>query len=71
MFTKRTINWCNEFVMKLDLCPWAKASLQTKGAMRFFLVPPYLPPHITTQSQSNTHLRMQLEEQEEYRNRRM
>jgi len=67
--TKRTINWCNEFVIKLDLCPWAKASLQTKGALRFFLVPPYLPPRVTTQS--NTHLQMQLEEQEENRNRRI
>jgi hypothetical protein len=26
-------------VLALDLCPWAKASLQTKDAMRFFLVP--------------------------------
>jgi len=33
-------NWCEDFVLALDLCPWAKASLQTRGAMRFFLVPP-------------------------------
>jgi len=33
-------NWCEGFVLALDLCPWAKASLQTSGAMRFFLVPP-------------------------------
>ena len=33
-------NWCEKFVLELDLCPWAKASIQTPGAMRFFLVPP-------------------------------
>uniref|UniRef100_A0A7S4AEW9 Uncharacterized protein n=1 Tax=Pseudo-nitzschia australis TaxID=44445 RepID=A0A7S4AEW9_9STRA len=43
-------NWCENFVVELDLCPWAKASVQTKGAMRFFLVPPppTLPPSIVT-----------------------
>ena len=35
-------NWCEGFVLSLDLCPWARASVQTPGAMRFFLVPP--PP---------------------------
>ncbi len=34
-------NWCEKFVLELDLCPWARASLQTQGAMRFFLVPPF------------------------------
>ena len=38
--TTLVTNWCEDFVLALDLCPWAKASLQTRGAMRFFLVPP-------------------------------
>jgi hypothetical protein len=33
-------------VLALDLCPWAKASLQTRGGMRFFLVPPSLKASI-------------------------
>eukprot|EP00536_Pseudo-nitzschia_multiseries_P013391 jgi/Psemu1/290834/fgenesh1_pg.570_\ len=44
---KITRNWCERFVVELDLCPWAKASAQTPGAMRFFVVPPMpmpLPP---------------------------
>ncbi len=41
--TKLVTNWCKNFVLELDLCPWAKASLQTSGAMRFFLVPPLKP----------------------------
>lgn len=39
--TSAVRNWCDAFVLALDLCPWARASLQTEGAMRFFLVPPF------------------------------
>lgn len=38
--TKLVANWCEGFVSALDLCPWARSSLRTPGAMRFFLVPP-------------------------------
>ena len=35
---RRTMNWCKDFVVKLDLCPWAKSSIQTKDAIQFFVV---------------------------------
>jgi hypothetical protein len=66
--TKKTMNWCNEFVMKLDLCPFAKASLQTKGAMSLFLVPPMIIQPPTTSSVVST---TQIQLEEEYRNRRI
>jgi hypothetical protein len=66
--TKKTMNWCNEFVMKLDLCPFAKASLQTKGAMRLFLVPPMIAQPPPTSSVVST---TQIQLEEEYRNRRI
>jgi hypothetical protein len=34
-----TWNWCREFVLKLQLCPWAKASLETKNALHIFVAP--------------------------------
>jgi len=54
-------NWCKNFVLELDLCPWAKASLQTSGAMRFFLVP---SPH--TIDDLNNSVEMAREEQERW-----
>ena len=62
-------NWCEDFVLALDLCPWAKASLQTRGAMRFFLVPPSLQA-----SKAGTASEMTLEERydlEEFETQRM
>jgi hypothetical protein len=35
-----TWNWCDHWVRQLDLCPWAKTSLETSGAIQFFVVPP-------------------------------
>jgi hypothetical protein len=32
-----TWRWCADFVVPLDLCPWAAASVNTKGALRIFL----------------------------------
>jgi len=32
-----TWNWCRHFVWKLQLCPWTKHSLSTKGALQIFL----------------------------------
>ncbi len=36
--TEQTLRWCSEFVQKLDLCPWAKLSLQSKNAIRIKIV---------------------------------
>jgi hypothetical protein len=33
-----TYNWSSNFVQKLELCPWAKTSLETPNAMHFFVV---------------------------------
>jgi hypothetical protein len=33
-----TWNWCRHFVQELELCPWAKSSLETKNAIQFFIV---------------------------------
>jgi hypothetical protein len=70
VITRKTMNWCNEFVMKLDLCPFAKASLQTKGAMRFFLVPP-IPMVVQPPTTSSVVSTTQIQLEEEYRNRRI
>jgi hypothetical protein len=35
----RTWNWSRRFVLKLNLCPWAKGSLETQNAMQVFVVP--------------------------------
>jgi hypothetical protein len=35
---QRTWNWCRHFVLKLNLCPWARASLETEKAMQVFVV---------------------------------
>ncbi|KAG7360018.1 DUF1415 domain containing protein [Nitzschia inconspicua] len=35
---KSTYNWSRNFVGKLELCPWAKTSLETPGAIQFFVV---------------------------------
>jgi len=35
----RTWNWAKHFVLKLGLCPWAKASLDTPNSMQVFVVP--------------------------------
>lgn len=32
-----TWRWCSDFVVPLDLCPWAAASVNTKGALRLYL----------------------------------
>lgn len=32
--TDRTFQWCSDFVETLNLCPWAKVSLQTNNAIR-------------------------------------
>lgn len=34
----QTWNWCRNFVLKLQLCPWAKASLETSMATQIFVV---------------------------------
>lgn len=34
-----TLRWCNNFVSNLGLCPWAKASLATRNAIRIKVVP--------------------------------
>jgi len=59
--TTLVTNWCENFVVELDLCPWAKTSLQTRGAMRFFLVP---SPH--TIDDPNNSMEMVQEEQERW-----
>ena len=33
-----TIRWCREFVQRLDLCPWAKMSLQSQNAIRIKII---------------------------------
>jgi hypothetical protein len=33
-----TWNWCRHFVLPLQLCPWAKASLETSRAIQVFVV---------------------------------
>lgn len=35
----RTWNWSKDFVLRLNLCPWAKGSLETPSAMQIFVVP--------------------------------
>eukprot|EP00980_Cylindrotheca_fusiformis_P011145 scaffold2557_cov121-Cylindrotheca_fusiformis.AAC.28 len=37
---RRTWNWSRRFVSKLNLCPWAKGSLETQTAMQVFVAPP-------------------------------
>jgi hypothetical protein len=32
------LNWCQNFVQTLELCPWAKASLETAGSIQFFVL---------------------------------
>ena len=32
-----TWRWCADFVAPLDLCPWAAASVNTQGALQFYL----------------------------------
>ena len=35
---EHTWNWCQYFVRKLELCPWAPTSIDTPGAIQFFVV---------------------------------
>lgn len=35
---RRTWNWCRHFVVPHDLCPWAAASVRTRGAVSLYLV---------------------------------
>ena len=37
--TNNTIRWCQDFVAKLNLCPWAKSSISTPDAIRIKIVP--------------------------------
>lgn len=39
---QRTWGWCYHFVLGLQLCPWARASLETKEAIQIFLAPSFL-----------------------------
>jgi hypothetical protein len=34
-----TWRWCRDFVVPLQLCPWAAASVNTPGAIQFYVVP--------------------------------
>ena len=34
---EQTLRWCANFVVPLDLCPWAAASISTEGALRVYL----------------------------------
>ena len=34
----QTWRWCQDFVVPLDLCPWAAASVASPGAMQFYMV---------------------------------
>jgi hypothetical protein len=36
--TDSTIRWCSDFVQELNLCPWAKISLQSKNAIRIKII---------------------------------
>lgn len=33
----QTWRWCEDFVVPLELCPWAAASVNTQGALRIYL----------------------------------
>lgn len=37
-YSIETMRWCQNFVVPFNLCPWAKASLQTPGAIRLYSV---------------------------------
>ncbi|GAX11587.1 hypothetical protein FisN_1Lh050 [Fistulifera solaris] len=36
---QETWNWCRHFVVKHNLCPWAKLSTDTKHAIHFYVLP--------------------------------
>jgi hypothetical protein len=36
---QETWNWCRHFVVKYNLCPWAKQSTDTKHAIHFYVLP--------------------------------
>jgi len=36
---EKTIRWCSDFVQTLNLCPWAKKSLQSNNAIRIKIMP--------------------------------
>jgi hypothetical protein len=33
-----TWNWCHQFVVRYQLCPWAKSSVETSQALQIFVV---------------------------------
>jgi hypothetical protein len=49
---QHTWNWCKDFVVQLDLCPWAKASVETRDAIQIYIVPP-IPPSSSSSSSSS------------------
>lgn len=36
--TSLTFNWCSDFVQRLNLCPWAKLSLQSKNSIKIHIL---------------------------------
>ncbi|CAB9511761.1 expressed unknown protein [Seminavis robusta] len=44
---QETLHWCRDFVVPLNLCPWAASSVTTPRAMQFYIVP-------TTHSSTST-----------------
>ena len=43
---QQTWAWCRNFVVPLQLCPWARASVETPTALQIFLVDPNYPPSL-------------------------
>lgn len=43
MVVQSTYAWCHDFVLQLQLCPWAKASIETPSALQIFVIDPKDP----------------------------
>jgi uncharacterized protein len=37
---EETWRWCRDFVVPLNLCPWASASVSTESALQLYVIPP-------------------------------